>query len=135
MEDLLGSLGAELENQLTFLMWEAPDASRASRLAQTAVITDKLDMYYFHSPCRKMRSPALDAILWVQSLAWAPEMVKASFLESWIRWMHSWSAVMEYYKETHTSEVYLTKALPSEWSVLPEILSFSPSGCSLEVAS
>ena len=113
-EDLRRVPREELENRLARLR-EA--LSRQDPAWQLAVITDKLDMYYFTGTMQEgafLVRPQ-DAILWVRrSLARA--LNESLLPEGWIRRMHSYRQPAEYYGDALPREVYLDEKHTSlEW--------------------
>ena len=113
-EDLRRVPREELENRLARLR-EA--LSRQDPAWQMAVITDKLDMYYFTGTMQEgafLVRPQ-DAILWVRrSLARA--LNESLLPEGWIRRMHSYRQPAEYYGDALPREVYLDEKHTSlEW--------------------
>ena len=104
----------ELENRLGRLR-EA--LTRQDPDWQMAVITDKLDMYYFTGTMQEgafLVRPQ-DAILWVRrSLARA--LNESLLPEGWIQRMHSYRQPAEYYGDALPQTVYLDEKHTSlEW--------------------
>lgn len=113
-EDLRRVPREELENRLERLR---ETLAQQDPGWQMAVITDKLDMYYFTGTMQEgafMVRPQ-DAILWVRrSLARA--LNESLLPEGWIRRMHSYRQPAEYYGENLPREVYLDEKHTSlEW--------------------